>query len=183
MCLCIPQSVNWLISGPIQSEKIYGRKKRHDMKQSKIGTVALVVRADLNQDPQLVETFSDDQEIAIFEAAVEMGETQHLEAVYEMRARQSKEDDEFGDYVEDLLCQPFVRPEILEHGVQWLKSKIRIEQFQRCEREATDVIAGYAFKLYREDPKRTDFMLAGPSAKVRIKIYNLSTEDVMSRAA
>jgi hypothetical protein len=143
------------------------------MRSSKIGTVALIVRLDGDQAPNLVEKFSDDREIAAFETAMKAGDADPLSTVYTMRDRQAKEDEEFGDYVEELLSQPFVRPEIQEHGVQWLKSKIRIEQFQKCEREATQIIADYAFRLFSENPSRTDFFLAGPAAKVRIRIFTL----------
>ena len=44
---------------------------------------------------------------------------------------------------------------------------------QRSEKEATTVIAGYAFKLFMENPKRTEFLLAGPAAKVRIRVFTL----------
>jgi hypothetical protein len=152
------------------------------MISSKIGTVALIVRYDGNI-PSLVETFSDDREIELFEAALSTGESNPLDSVYEMRARQAKEDEEFGDYVEELLCQPFVKPEIMEHGVQWLKSKMKIEQYQKCELEATKVIAGYAFKLYQEDPQKVDFLLAGPAAKVRVRVFKLPEAREMAKAA
>jgi len=151
------------------------------MKHQKVGTVALVVRYE-GDAPTLLETFSDDREIAILETAVNEGEASPLDIIHAMRARQAKEDEEFGDYVEELLCQPFVRPEIQEHGIQWLKSKIRIEQYQKCEGEATHVIAAYAFKLFIEDPDRVDFLLAGPSAKVRIRVFNLSLAVSKERA-
>ena len=142
------------------------------MRSMKVGTVALIVRSD-GTAPTLIETLSDDREIAMLEAALGSGENDPLEPVYSLRARQAKEDQEFGDYVEELLSQPFVRPEIQEHGIQWLKSKIRIEQYQKCEGEATQVIANYAFKLFLENPKRTEFFLAGPAAKVRIRVFML----------
>lgn len=137
---------------------------------TKMGTVALIVQRD-GQDLLLVENIADDREIEIFESALQKGENTPLESIYQSRLRQEKEDEDFGNYVEDLLSQPFVRPEIQEHGVQWLKSKIRIEQFQKSEREAAKIIADYAFKLYQENPSRTDFFLAGPAAKVRIRIF------------
>ncbi len=139
----------------------------------RIGTVALIVRFDGGESPSLIDSISDDREIAALQAALDQGENDPLETVYQMRARQAKEDEEFGDYVEELLSQPFVRPEIQDHGLQWLKSKIRIEEYQRTESDATRVIADYAFKLYMEDRRRTDFVLAGPVAKVRIRIYEV----------
>jgi hypothetical protein len=103
--------------------------------------------------------------------------------VYENRERQKREDEEFGDYVEELLSQPFIRSEIQEHGVQWLKSKIRIEQFQRCEQEPTAVIAQYALKVIRDNPEATDFLLAGPISKVRVRVFEMKTEKKSQHAA
>lgn len=139
---------------------------------TKVGTVALVIR--LEQDsPVLVDQFSDDAEINAFESAAQEGTENPLDAVYERRQKLAREDEEFGNYVEDLLSQPFVRPEIQEHGVQWLKSKLKIENFQKCENEASKVIADYAFRVFLEDPSKTDFLLAGPMAKVRIRVLPL----------
>ncbi len=153
------------------------------MKHNKLGTVALVVRYDdRNPEPVLVEKFSDDHEIATFEAAVQAGANDPVATVYQLRARQAKEDEEFGNYVEDLLSQPFVRPEIQEHGVQWLKSKIRIEEFQKCEAEATQIIAEFALKVFRDDQTRREFVLAGPVAKVKIKIFLMSEKSAQSAA-
>ncbi len=165
-CPLAPDIVKRLTGPPGTAEQ------RHMKASTRVGTVALVVRFD-NEAPALIETISDDHEIAVFESAMQSGESDPLAVLHETRARQSKEDEEFGNYVEDLLSQPFVRPEIQEHGLQWLKSKIRIEQFQRCERDAAVVIAGYALKIFQEDPGRTDFFLAGPQAKVRVRIFTL----------
>jgi hypothetical protein len=87
------------------------------------------------------------------------------------------EEGEFGDYVEELLSQPFVGTEIQEHGVQWLKSKIRIERYQRTETDAAKVIAEYAMKVVSEDPDKTDFFLAGPNTMVRIRVFPLNLQN------
>jgi hypothetical protein len=153
------------------------------MKQPKIGTVALVVYADGKQI-HLADTFSDDREIALFEDALKDGESDPIETVYELRARQQREDDEFANYVEELLSQPFVRTEIQEHGIAWLKSKIRIDEYQRSETQAAEVIAKYAFTRYVNDPQLTDFLLAGPAARVRIRIFKLArSSKIMQPAA
>ncbi len=148
------------------------------MQPSRVGTVALIITrlkdGDMKTDnPLLIEKISDDREIELFEAAVEAGETSPLGMVYEFRDRKTKEEDEFGNYVEELLSQPFIKTDIQKHAVDWLKSKIRMEQFQKTEREATEIIAQYAFRLFLENPDRLDFFLAGPSAKVRIRIFDI----------
>ena len=136
----------------------------------KVATVALVVVE--GETPCLVDVISDDHEISLLETSSRAGEGNLLKQVYEFRKRQSVEDDQFGEYVEDLLSQPFLRTEIQEHGVQWLKSKIRIEEFQRTENKAASIIAEYAMKILHENPQKKDFFLAGPSTMVRVRVFS-----------
>ena len=145
------------------------------MRAPRTGTVALIVRLD-GASPTLVNTLSDDREIDALETELKSGNRNPMATVLAVRERQTKEDEEFGDYIENLLSKPFVKPEIQEHGVQWLKSKMKIEQFQEAERRATKVIADYAFKLFLETPKSVDFFLAGQNARVRIRIFVLDQE-------
>ncbi len=142
----------------------------------KMGTVALVINNDSSNSPlefKLVAQISDEREIHALEEAIQLGSSNPLEAIQTLREKVTAEDEEFGNYVEELLSRPFVRPEIQSHGLQWLRSKLRIEEFQKCEAEATQVIADFAFKIFKEDPTRTDFILAGPVAKVRIRVFAL----------
>lgn len=136
-------------------------------------TVALIVDS-LNGKPNLVEALSDDREIAVFESAIGTGAEDPLESVREHRERRSLEEEEFAGYVEELLTQPFLRPEVRQHGVQWLKSKIRIEQYQKSETEAARIIAEYAFQIFSQEREKMDFFLAGPTAKVRIRVFVLN---------
>lgn len=149
----------------------------------KIGTVAVVLAtetviegSDLPETrvaTHWVDTFSDEREIAALEQAISSGNPFPLQSVYEFRARAEREDVEFGDYVEDLLCQKAVRPEVQSHGVAWLRSKMKIEEFRRQEREAAEVIANFALAKVKEDPKLDDFVLAGPGVQVRIRIFKV----------
>jgi len=154
----------------------------------KTSTIALLVGAKEGAEI-LIETLSDDREIAIVDQAVQSwhGSAREvheahaaqayspadglLEVIRRERERVCAEDEEFGNYVEDLLSKPFLRREVREHGIQWLNSKLRIERFQKSEREAMQVIANYAFRLYEENPEKTDFILATPTAQVRIRIF------------
>ena len=152
-------------------------------------TVALVVSSSLEGgiEPQLLEVLSDDQEILLLEQKCQEQsceeEVAHpLEAVHQFRQGRIKEEEEFADYVEQLLSQPFVRPEIQDHGVQWLRSRIRIQEFQRHEAEAAKVIADYALKIYLADPANLDFMLAGPKASVRVKVFVVNAPQQLSLA-
>lgn len=130
-----------------------------------------------------VETFSDEREISALEAAIEAGNPFPLQTVYEFRARAEREDEEFGDYVEDLLTQKSVRPEVQSHGVAWLRSKMKIEQFRRQEREAAEVIAHFALSKVKADPALEDFVLAGPGIQVRIRIFKVRLAPGSSSAA
>jgi hypothetical protein len=142
----------------------------------KAATVALVIRFN-GKSPTLIDFLSDDREIHLLDAGYDGGDVDPLKRVYEHRAQSTREEDEFGDYVEELLSQPFLRSEIREHGVQWLKSKIRIEQYQQNESDAAKIIAEYAYKVYRDDPSRTDFFLEGPATRVRIRVFVIPDEE------
>lgn len=147
----------------------------------RVGTVALVVRAGAS--PELVEVLSDDREIDELERALLLGERDPIAHVHEFRSRQSHEDEEFGDYVEELVSQPFVKSEIVEHAVAWLKSKVKIERYRSVEVEATQVIAKYAFELYRNEPGRRDFFLAGHHSRVRVRVFELGRASRGKQAA
>jgi hypothetical protein len=147
----------------------------------KTATVALVVRID-GDAPSLAEIVSDDQEIEILDNAFTDLSRDALAEIREHRQRVAREDDEFGDYVEQLLCQPFVKPEIQTHAVEWLKSRIRIEQFQKTESAAAKVIGDYAYRLYAENRQLKDFFLSGPNTRVRVRIFVLDSKAAASAA-
>ena len=136
----------------------------------KTSTVALILTLE-GENSSHVETLSDDAEIQFLETVIREGEPAVLERLYEQRKQLVKQENEFGDYLEDLLSQPFLNPEIQQHAVRWLKSKIRIEEFQKTEKEAAKIIAEYAYKIFRSDPSKTDFLLASPNSEVRIRIF------------
>ncbi len=138
----------------------------------RMGTVALIVRFD-GDTPVLVETLSDDQEIQLLEDALRGGDDEPLKKVHEARELRVQEDEKFGDYVEYLISQPAVKNEIRSHGLEWFYSKMRIENYRRSEAEAAAVIAGYALEVFSEMPNRREFILAGPRAKVQVKVYPL----------
>jgi hypothetical protein len=138
-------------------------------------TIALAVEFK-EGTPVLVETISDSREITILEESVHRGVSNPLRQVYEHREKQLREDDEFSDYVENLLSKPFLKAEVQKHGVQWLKSRIRIEQYQKDEDEAAKVIANYAFEIFSGEPSLTDFFLSGPKAQVRVKVIVIQNQ-------
>ena len=143
------------------------------MKQpSEQPTIALIVTR-ISGETVLAETLTDAGEIQEIETAMHDRDPHPLRRVHEFRAKQMSEEEEFADFVEGLLSQPFVKPDVQEHAVQWFKSRTKIEAYQKAEDDASRVISQYAFQVFSSDPKRTDFMLAGPRAKVRIKVIQV----------
>ena len=139
---------------------------------AEIGTVALVVYFQKGV-PLLVDVLSDDQEIDLLSGALETGQVDPLTSLYDLRRQRSKEDEDFGNYVEELVCQPFLKPTLKEQGVRWLTSRIRIENYEKCEREARQIIAEYAHRVFSENTKRREFILKGPKAEIRIRVLDV----------
>jgi hypothetical protein len=138
----------------------------------KIGTVALIIACpEKDSEPVLLEALSDELEIATLEGSFQAGDPDPLEIILKVRAKRVQEDEEFGNYVEDLLSKPFLPDDVREHGLQWFKSKNKIEEYHRAESEARQVIADFAFKLFRSEPQRTDFILSSAAAEVRVRIF------------
>ena len=152
------------------------------MNQKNTGTVALVVGI-VGGVPRLVESFSDAREIAILETTIEKGVEDPISCIQHYRLEKKREEEEFADYVEDLLSKSAVNPEVLEHGVQWFKSRVKIEEFRKQEVEAATVIAGYAFQIFMQNIQRTDFILAGPSAQVRVRVFVIDEASREERGA
>jgi hypothetical protein len=148
----------------------------------KAATLAIAVRLDEGK-PILLDTFSDGHEIHLLETSLSKGVDDPLKPIYDRRVEQTLEDEKFSDYVEDLLSHPFVKPEIQEHGVQWLRSKIRIDQYQGEESQAAKVIAQFAFQMFCEDPTRTELMLEGPASQVKVKIVVVAAPSANHNAA
>lgn len=145
-------------------------------------TIALVI-VKTEQEPVLAETLTSSEEILELEIALKNQDPEPLRRVHEFRVKQLSEDEEFADFVEGLLSQPFVKPDVQEHAVQWFKSRAKIEAFQKAEDDASRVIAQYAFQVFSKDPSRTDFLLAGPKARVRIRIIQLEKKSFTPMAA
>jgi hypothetical protein len=138
----------------------------------KSSTVALVI-AFGSGSPHLIDIFHDAYEIGFLEMAMHAGEQDPLRQIYEQRERQLQQENEFGDYVEELLCKPFLNREIQDHGIQWLKSKWKVDQFQKAEQEAVQTIAHYAYQIYEQDRTKIDFFLASQNSQVRIRVFIL----------
>ncbi len=145
-------------------------------------TIALIVTLR-KEGPILTETLTSADEILELDLAIHNREPQPMKRVHDYRLKQVAEDEEFADFVEGLLSQPFLKPEVQEHAVQWFKSRVKIEGFQKAEDEASRVIAQYAYQIYLADSQRTDFLLTGPKAKVRIRVIEIASAEVSPKAA
>lgn len=143
------------------------------MKATEQPTIALIVSSINSDQPTLKEALTSADEILELELALRNADPDPLQRVHDYRSKQQIDDEEFADFVESLLSQPFVKPEVQEHAVQWFKSRAKIEAYQKAEDNASKTIALYAFEIYRNNPTKTDFFLAGPKAKVRIRVIEL----------
>jgi hypothetical protein len=137
-----------------------------------MSTVALIIRSEKGAT-SLIDVLFEDHEIESIDNALRFGTRNPLAAIYQKRAEQVRKDEEFGDYVESLLTRSFPNSEVRNHCVQWLQSKLKIEEFLRTEREAAETIAEYAFRVFKLNPNTKDFMLKSTTSCVRIRIFEL----------
>lgn len=156
--------------------------RRTEEVSMKAATIALAVEFRDNK-PVLLETLADSREIGILESSLELRDGDPLKKVHAFREEQSREDEEFSNYVEDLLSKPFLKTEIQTHGVRWLKSRIRIEKLQKEEALAATVIARYALQILSHERELRDFCLAGANAHVRVRVFVLSEGSSRESAA
>ncbi len=146
------------------------------MKSTEQPTIAIVVTRH-EGELVLTETLTSSEEILEMELALRNRDPEPLRRLLEFRMRHTSEEEEFADFVEGLLSQPFVKPDVQDHAVQWFKSRAKIESYQKAEDDASRVIAQYAFQVFMQDQEKTDFLLAGPKARVHIRIIDLSRLD------
>ncbi len=134
--------------------------------------IALIVN-HASGHPVLAGILTQVEEIKVFEDALydESLPRDPMAEVEAYRSRVVQDDEEFADFVETLLAQPGVRVDVQEHASLWFKSKRKIENFKKAEIEASKVIAQYAFQVYCGDVSKTDFTLAGPTAQVRVVVF------------
>lgn len=149
----------------------------------KVNQLLLVVTGNHHDGFELLDSFSDDIEIELLDRYLQEGAVDALRTIYEMRRRKTVEEEEFGDSVENLLLNPFLNPEIQHHAVQWFRSKHRIEEFQKNEAEARQVIANYAYLVFCKRPDLIDFMIEGRTATVRVRVVQIDALRVQSKAS
>jgi len=144
-------------------------------------TIALIVRSTGNT-PSLFEALTSADEILELELALKNSDPDPMKRVQDFRMKQSQDDEEFADFVEGLISQPFVKADVQDHAIQWFKSRAKIEAYQKAESNASQVIALYAFEIYQNNPSKTDFFLAGPKAKVRIRVIEIKERSGLQAA-
>ncbi len=146
------------------------------------GTVVLLLSLESKGSPVLLESLSDEREVEFVESALQEGHPDPVWALQQRRKLQRKEDEEFADYIEGLVCEPFCRLEVQGHAAQWFQSRLQLEQFQNTEAEARRIIAEFALKVFQDDPSRLEFVLAAPSAEVQVRIH-LVSKSIVSESA
>jgi hypothetical protein len=142
----------------------------------KTNLLILVVEQQVNEFV-LVDSFSDQEEIDLLLHSIEKGEEDPLLLVHQFRKKRELEEEEFGDTVEELLQNPFLNTEIRNHGLEWFKSRIRMEKFRSAEQEAREVVSAYAFQLFQKNPRLRDFTLEGQNSAVRVKVLEVLREE------
>lgn len=138
-----------------------------------MSTVALIVCSKQGAT-SLVDVLFEEHEIESVDQALQFGTQNPLSTIYQKRVEQSKKDEEFGDYVESLLTRSFPNSEIRNHCIQWLISKLKIEEFLKTERKAAETIAQYALKVFQSNPGSKDFMLKSVTSCVRIRVFEIT---------
>jgi hypothetical protein len=135
-------------------------------------TIAIILAYDQGRTVH-IETLSDKDEIESLAEALDFGTQDPLNLIYEQRKVQEQLEVDFEDYVEALLTRPFLNLAIQSQGVQWFKSRIKIQEFKKSEEAAADVIAEHALKIYHKDPSQTDFFLMAKNSQVRVRVFLL----------
>lgn len=121
----------------------------------------------------LLDALSDSREIEFMKKAVEKHTPDLVRALDAFRIVREREEELFGDHVESLLCKPFLKPKIRQNCLDWLKSRARIEDLGRREREATRVIGEYAYRVLIQSPELQDFALQSERAEVRVEVLKV----------
>jgi arginine deiminase len=134
--------------------------------------IALIVLLD-PAGPMLVDTLTDGDEIEFYDLSLQE-ETNPLAKIYRHRHWVEQQDEELADYLEQVLCKPF--PEILfqRQATRWFRMKMRIEQFQRKEKEAAQVIADYAYRVFLDEPDRSEFYIESDHHRVRVRVFTIA---------
>ena len=100
-----------------------------------------------------------------------------IKTLEDYRDKKEKENQQFEDYVEQLLSHPFLKPEIEKHALSWMHSKIRVEAYEQEERKAARVIGNYAFQLFQKSPQQSEFLLNGKDSEVRVFVYTFNLKE------
>jgi hypothetical protein len=135
-------------------------------------TLALVVRKR-EKKIEWLDTLSQESEILFFEALLGAGVQDPLLDLAVKREQERQSEDDFANYVEDLVVKPGLKPEVREQAVQWFYSRIRIEKYEAQEKQAAAVVARVALQLYQEHPAQVDFTLSSERSEIRVKIFDL----------
>jgi hypothetical protein len=120
----------------------------------------------------MVEFLADQSEIEFFQDSTK-SLSERLQDIYLMRAQREQQEEDLADYVENLVLNPMLHPEIKQQGVEWFYSRIKIDQYRQKELQAAQLIAQYAFEQFLADTQKATFDLSSSENTVHIKIFTL----------
>jgi hypothetical protein len=140
-------------------------------------TIALLISYS-SGSPVLETTLFDEWEIQLLEAALVAQEPEPMKHVHNYRTQEQQKELELADFVEELVSKPFLSSQIQHYGMQWFKSKIKIDEYNKLEQDAIQVIAKYAFQLFLKDSHKTDYFLLSPNSRVRVRVFILPSRDI-----
>lgn len=135
-------------------------------------TIALVVTYR-EQDPILLDSLSDDNEISTLEKSILVGGGHPLEMIYEEREKKRQCDQVMGAALERVIQEKDRPQEVKFYAIDWFKTKSRIDQLLEEEAKSREVIAKFAFQLFCEDHRKKDFFLQGSQVKLRVRVFIL----------
>lgn len=141
------------------------------------GTVAIILAVE-NGEEVWMDTVSDETEIQLLEQAIHKGVQEPLQILLHHRTNTLQKDENFGDFVENLLVKQRVSEDMKKHGVAWFESWHRIREYKKQEKEAAQTIAEFGLKIYQRDPSLKDFQIEAPGSKVRIRILHLPEQSL-----
>ncbi len=136
-------------------------------------TIILIV-SDSNTSIKLIDFIYSDSEIERLESLIQAHTFDPLHQVYQFRASEHQKLNQFADQIEQLITQPCQKVSLIESGVHWLRSLIKLEKYQQTEKQAAMVLAHFAYQLFQKDPNNKAFELSGLTNTVKIKVYDTS---------
>ncbi|MFZ9595612.1 MAG: hypothetical protein ACO3A2_05985 [Bdellovibrionia bacterium] len=136
----------------------------------KTTTLALCIAFE-SGEPLCVDALTQESEIQLLERLILQNAPDPLAQLNQFRSEQAQREEEFGDSAEQQLCNPFVREPLRSQAIQWFRAQIQVEQFQKREKEAVEVLSRFAFDFWRAHPAQTQFLIQNDRAQVKVRVF------------